>query len=227
VVHQPFASRGGFIHRKKFFQTCRENQDITRKKPHAILKLASVVTPSATVFPAMAPPALVDASHPIHPILQHNVAGSSPETHVRVWFVTKVKAQTLRAVANRSSLEHRALPMDRPVEYRRACDFGILLEIGLNWSGFRDLRRLVMKELVRYLLENLYVDFQGEISLDHVRQHLRGDESKEAKRLLQRLIEDKGVDELLIALADILKDHIKTGINETVLREQLTTYSDS
>jgi hypothetical protein len=84
-----------------------------------------------------------------------------------------------------------------------------------------------MKELVRYLLENLYVDFQGEISLDHVRQHLRGDESKEAKRLLQRLIEDKGVDELLIALADILKDHIKTGINETVLREQLTTYSDS
>ena len=59
-----------------------------------------------------------------------------------------------------------------------------------------------MKELVRYLLENLYLDFQGEISLDTVRQFLRGDDSREAKALLQKLIEDKGVDDLLITLAD-------------------------
>lgn len=84
-----------------------------------------------------------------------------------------------------------------------------------------------MKELIRYLLDNLYVDFQGEITLDQVRNHLRDDNSKEAKQLLQRLIEDKGVDDLLIALADILKDHLATGINETVIREQLVTYSDS
>ena len=37
-----------------------------------------------------------------------------------------------------------------------------------------------MKELVRYLLENVYLDFQGEISLDTVRQFLRGDDSREA-----------------------------------------------
>ena len=71
-----------------------------------------------------------------------------------------------------------------------------------------------MKELVRYLLENMYVDFQGEISLDQVRQFLRGDDSREAKALLQKLIEDKGVDDLLITLADVLKEHIRTGINE-------------
>ena len=84
-----------------------------------------------------------------------------------------------------------------------------------------------MKELVRYLLENMYVDFQGEISLDQVRQFLRGDDSREAKALLQKLIEDKGVDDLLITLADVLKDHIRTGINEQVTREQLVMYAES
>jgi hypothetical protein len=90
-----------------------------------------------------------------------------------------------------------------------------------------DIEETTMKELIRYLLQNLYVDFQGEITLEQVRSHLRDDNSKEAKQLLQRVIEDKGVDDLLIALADILKDHIATGINETVIREQLVTYSDS
>ena len=84
-----------------------------------------------------------------------------------------------------------------------------------------------MKELVRYLLDNMYVDFQGEISLDTVRQFLRGDDSREAKALLQKLIEDKGVDDLLITMADVLKDHIRTGINEQVTREQLVMYAES
>jgi hypothetical protein len=73
----------------------------------------------------------------------------------------------------------------------------------------------------------MYLDFQGEISLDTVRQFLRGDESREAKQLLQKLIEDKGVDELLITLADCLKEHIRTGVNEQIVKEQLGTYADS
>ncbi len=84
-----------------------------------------------------------------------------------------------------------------------------------------------MKELVRYLLENLYLDFQGEISLDTVRQFLRGDESREAKQLLAKLIEDKGVDELLLTMADCLKEHIRSGVNENVVKEQLQLYSES
>ena len=83
-----------------------------------------------------------------------------------------------------------------------------------------------MKELVRYLLDNMYVDFQGEISLDTVRQFLRGDDSREAKQLLQKLIEDKGVDDLLITLADVLKDHVRTGVNDQVMKEQLVMYAD-
>ena len=65
-----------------------------------------------------------------------------------------------------------------------------------------------MKELARYLLQNMYLDFQGEITLDKVRQFLREDESRESKALLAKLIEEKGVNELLIMLADVLKDHI-------------------
>ena len=56
---------------------------------------------------------------------------------------------------------------------------------------------------------------------------MRGDDSREAKALLQKLIEDKGVDDLLITLADVLKDHIRTGINEQSMREQLVMYAES
>jgi hypothetical protein len=35
------------------------------------------------------------------------------------------------------------------------------------------------------------------------------------------------VDELLLTLADCLKDHIRSGVNEEVLREQLSLYAES
>ena len=84
-----------------------------------------------------------------------------------------------------------------------------------------------MEELVRYLLSNLYLDFQGDISVDQVREFLREDDSREARQLLSKIIEEKGVDDLLITLADCLKDNISTGVNEATLREQLVLYGDS
>lgn len=84
-----------------------------------------------------------------------------------------------------------------------------------------------MKELIRYLLENMYIDFQGEISLETVRSFLREDDSPEARAILAKIIEENGVDDLLITLADCLKDNIQTGITEPVVREQLRTYADS
>ena len=84
-----------------------------------------------------------------------------------------------------------------------------------------------MKDLVAYLIDNMYLDFQGEISLDQVRQFLRNDESREAKALLAKLIADKGVDDLLITLADCLKDHIRNGVSDEVVKEQLQLYSES
>lgn len=84
-----------------------------------------------------------------------------------------------------------------------------------------------MNELARYLLENAYIDFQGGITLDQVRQYLREDDSREARALLSKLIEDKGVDELMVTIADCLKEFIRSGINEEVIRDQLMTYSES
>ncbi len=84
-----------------------------------------------------------------------------------------------------------------------------------------------VKELIRYLLDNIQLDFQGEISLDTVRAFLREDDSRAARKLLGKLIEDKGVDDMLITLADCLKEYLKTGINETTVSEQLNIYSDS
>jgi len=84
-----------------------------------------------------------------------------------------------------------------------------------------------VKELARYLLSNMYLDFQGDITVEKVREFLREDDSREARLLLSKIIEEKGVDDLLITLADCLKDHIRTGVSEDLLREQLHTYSDS
>ncbi|HEY6727740.1 MAG TPA: hypothetical protein VI197_27080 [Polyangiaceae bacterium] len=84
-----------------------------------------------------------------------------------------------------------------------------------------------MKELVSYLLQNLYLDFQGEISVEQVREFLREDESREARQLLSKIIEEKGIDDLLITLADCLREYIRSGVNEEIIRDQLLTYSDS
>ena len=84
-----------------------------------------------------------------------------------------------------------------------------------------------MKELVRYLFENLYFDIRGDISVEQVREFLREDDSREARQLLSKIIEENGVDDLLITLADCLKDHIRAGVSEQIIREQLVVYSDS
>ena len=62
-----------------------------------------------------------------------------------------------------------------------------------------------MNELIRYLLSNIVLDFQGEISLEQVRSMLREDGSREARVLLEKLTQDHGVDDMLITLADALK----------------------
>lgn len=91
----------------------------------------------------------------------------------------------------------------------------------------RQRREAPVKELVRYLLENAYIDFQGDITMEKVREFLRDDDTREARALLSKLIDDKGVDELLITVADCLKDHMPVGITDDTVRQQLVTYSES
>jgi hypothetical protein len=99
---------------------------------------------------------------------------------------------------------------------------------GLTRVGPRPITTEVrVRELVRYLLENAYIDFGGDLSMEKVREFLRDDETREARSLLAKLIDDKGVDDLLITIADCLKDHMRVGITEDVIREQLGTYGES
>ena len=84
-----------------------------------------------------------------------------------------------------------------------------------------------MNELARYLMENAYIDFQGGITIEEVRKFLRDEDSRESRALLSRLIEDNGLDDLMVTIADCLKEYMRTGINEDIVRAQLTSYSDS
>jgi hypothetical protein len=84
-----------------------------------------------------------------------------------------------------------------------------------------------VKQLIAYLLEHLILDFQGDLTLDMVRDFLRDDESREGRALLAKLVEDRGVSDMMITLADCLQDYLRNGINEEVLREQIRTYAES
>jgi hypothetical protein len=84
-----------------------------------------------------------------------------------------------------------------------------------------------LNELCQYLLDNLILDFEGEVTTDSVRDFLRRDDSPAARALLQKIIEDNGIEDLLLAVADCLNDNLASGINTGVIREHLVGYSDS
>jgi hypothetical protein len=88
-------------------------------------------------------------------------------------------------------------------------------------------RRTFVNDLIRYLMENMYIDFQGEISMETVRNFLKADDSREARALMNKLVADKGVDDMLLTMADCLKEHIRTGISEDLVYDQIGSYSDS
>lgn len=84
-----------------------------------------------------------------------------------------------------------------------------------------------MNSLINYLIDNLILDFQGDLSMDEVRDFLRDDKSRDAERLRSKLVEDRTTSQMMLTLADCLKEHLRTGINEDVIREQLRMYTES
>lgn len=84
-----------------------------------------------------------------------------------------------------------------------------------------------MKQLIAYLLENMIIDFQGDITLETVREFLRDDDSREARALLNKLVEDGGVSDMMITLADCLQENLKSTISDDTMREQIRTYAES
>ena len=70
-----------------------------------------------------------------------------------------------------------------------------------------------MNELARYLVENAIIDFKGGITIEQVRAFLRTEDSRESRALLSKLIDDNGVDALMLTIADCLKDYIRSGVS--------------
>jgi hypothetical protein len=73
----------------------------------------------------------------------------------------------------------------------------------------------------------MILDFQGNLTLDMVREFLRDDDSREGRLLLSKLVEDRGVSDMMITLADCLQDALRNAITDDVVREQIRTYAES
>ena len=84
-----------------------------------------------------------------------------------------------------------------------------------------------MKDLVRFLIANIQIDFQGDITLDQVRELLRKDDTHEARILLTKLNQEGSIEDFLLTMADVLKPHVAAALSEQVVREEIVQYSEA
>ena len=84
-----------------------------------------------------------------------------------------------------------------------------------------------MKQLIAYLLDHAILDFSGDLTLDMIRDFLRGDDSPAARALLAKLVQEGGVDDMIVTLADCLQEYLRTGLTENVVVDQIKLYAES
>lgn len=84
-----------------------------------------------------------------------------------------------------------------------------------------------MNQLIAYLLDHAILDFSGDLTLDTIRDFLRNDDSPDARALLAKLVQERGVDDMVVTLADCLQEYLRTGLTEDVVRDQIRFYSES
>jgi hypothetical protein len=84
-----------------------------------------------------------------------------------------------------------------------------------------------VNRLIDYLRQNVIIDFGGDLSVAKVRELLAGDESRDAKTLLAKLVAEKKVEDMLLVLADCLTEPVQRALTDDVMREQLRMYSES
>jgi hypothetical protein len=84
-----------------------------------------------------------------------------------------------------------------------------------------------VNRLLDYLRQNLMIDFQGDLSVAKVRELLAGDDSRDAKALLTKLVAERNVEELLLVLADCLLEPVQRSLGDDLMREQLRMYTES
>ena len=84
-----------------------------------------------------------------------------------------------------------------------------------------------MNRLIDYLRQNLMIDFQGDLSVAMVRELLAGDDSRDAKTLMAKLVAEKSVEDMMLVLADCLLEPVQKSLSDDVMREQLRMYTES
>ena len=84
-----------------------------------------------------------------------------------------------------------------------------------------------MNQLIAYLRQNLMIDFQGDLTVEQVRDFLKGDDSRDARNTLAKLVADGGVEDMMLVLADCLLDAVRKSLTDEVFRENLRMYSES
>jgi hypothetical protein len=84
-----------------------------------------------------------------------------------------------------------------------------------------------VNQLIAFLLDHAMLDFSGGLTIDMVKDFIRDDESREARTLLTKMMQEGGVEEMQLTLADCLQEQLRTGLTEDVVREQLKLYAES
>src|SRR4051794_32629863 len=122
----------------------------------------------------------------------------------------------MRARAIRSRRYHHGQARSKsgraPLHARRCC---VMTACGRRPIP---LAEVTVKQLIAYRLENMIIDFQGDITLETMREFLRDDDSREARALLNKLVEDGGVSDMMITLADCLQENLKSTISDDTMR---------
>jgi len=84
-----------------------------------------------------------------------------------------------------------------------------------------------VNRLIDYLRQNLMIDFQGDLSVEKVRELLAGDDSRDVKVLLAKLTQEKNVEDMMLVLADCLLEPVQSSLSDDMMREQLRMYTES
>lgn len=84
-----------------------------------------------------------------------------------------------------------------------------------------------MNRLIEYLRQNLMIDFQGDLTVAKVRELLAGDDSRDAKNLLAKLVAERKVEDFILVLADCLAEPVHKALTDEVMREQIRMYAES
>ena len=71
------------------------------------------------------------------------------------------------------------------------------------------------------------IDFQGDLTVGKVRELLAGDDSRDAKQLLAKLVAEKKVEDFMLVLADCLLEPVQKALTDDLMREQIRMYTDS